>query len=553
MTRRTSGRPTWCCSTRAACAIRPSKRPWAKWGCKTAAGHRAERPGAPVVYRLSRLHGAGARRGALLTDAPGVDLVVGTQKFHRVAEHVERAVDAKRERARREQLEGLRRDDLRFSIVDTGEEAGSQDTIREHVLKPGQASAFVSIMQGCNMHCTFCIVPAHPRGRALAAAGGDRRRSPRTGGAGGARGDVARPDRESLRPARVSEIRRRPQPVRATARRRARRRRVGAPAVHVAAPRSASGAISWTPSRGCRSSCSHVHFPDAERQRPYPAPHAPALHGGALRGARRRPAPRRDRGMALTTDIIVGFPGETDEDYAATRASCERVGFDNAFVFRYSPRRDTLAATMTDQVPEPVKAARNQDLLAVVDAHARRAKRRARWPDAWRSSAKARARRTPAGWPGARAPTRSSSSRARRPSVTSAGWSRCGWTRAAGSPSTARRWTPGCPFLTPPGCRVRHAPFPVSRPAVERLRFPLPQGRRPDRRPAAHRRPRLRPGAAGADRGVAPGFPPLPGRRPRAADGRPGVDVLPVEHDGPRGVLHPCAGPSSSSCRWGST
>ena len=94
-------------------------------------------------------------RGQELVDGlDHVDLVVGTQKFHKVAEYVDQIIS--RKRLLREKL----MDDARFSIVDVEEEEGSQETIREHLLTEKQATAFVSIMQGCNMHCTFCIVPS---------------------------------------------------------------------------------------------------------------------------------------------------------------------------------------------------------------------------------------------------------------------------------------------------------------------------------------------------------------------------------------------------------
>src|SRR5262249_33202312 len=93
---------------------------------------------------------AQARGESLLKNLPHVDLVVGTQKFHRVADYVENLRQRKAARAM---------DDPRFSIIDIEEEVGSQSTIRKQQLAPRQSTAFVSIMQGCNMHCTFCIVP----------------------------------------------------------------------------------------------------------------------------------------------------------------------------------------------------------------------------------------------------------------------------------------------------------------------------------------------------------------------------------------------------------
>jgi tRNA-2-methylthio-N6-dimethylallyladenosine synthase len=67
--------------------------------------------------------------------------------------------------------------------------------------------------------------------------------------------------------------------------------------------------------------------------------------------------------MAFSTDIIVGFPGETEADLEATLDMVERVGFDNVFVFRYSRRPGTPAATMPEQVADEVKAERNRRVL----------------------------------------------------------------------------------------------------------------------------------------------------------------------------------------------
>jgi tRNA-2-methylthio-N6-dimethylallyladenosine synthase len=81
--------------------------------------------------------------------------------------------------------------------------------------------------------------------------------------------------------------------------------------------------------------------------------------------------------LALTTDIIVGFPGETEGDFGETLEVVEEVGFDGAFTFVYSPRHGTEAAAMPDQVPDEVKHERIERLVEVVQrvASARNAKR----------------------------------------------------------------------------------------------------------------------------------------------------------------------------------
>jgi tRNA-2-methylthio-N6-dimethylallyladenosine synthase len=74
---------------------------------------------------------------------------------------------------------------------------------------------------------------------------------------------------------------------------------------------------------------------------------------------------------AITTDVIVGFPGETEADFAETLAVCDEVGFDGAFTFIFSPRRDTEAAAFADDVPHEEKVARMERLVEVVQRRAR--------------------------------------------------------------------------------------------------------------------------------------------------------------------------------------
>jgi tRNA-2-methylthio-N6-dimethylallyladenosine synthase len=74
---------------------------------------------------------------------------------------------------------------------------------------------------------------------------------------------------------------------------------------------------------------------------------------------------------ALTTDIIVGFPGETEEDFARTLKVAEQVGYDGAFTFIYSPRRGTEAATLPDQVPHETMVERMERLVEVIQRRAR--------------------------------------------------------------------------------------------------------------------------------------------------------------------------------------
>jgi len=314
-------------------------------------------------------------RGAELTrDIGHVDLVVGTQKFHRVAEYVDQIIQHKR--ALRERL----MDDERFSIVDVEEEAGSQETIREHVLKERQATAFVSIMQGCNMHCTFCIVPrtrGAERSRTIAEIVSE------------VRALVADGIKEVTLLGQIVNLYGRHEfPAVAAVAGRGRRMSPFVQLLEAVSAIDGLERLRFTSPHpiGFRDDlidamsrlpklAEHVHLPlqsGSNRilramHRVYTAEKYAQLVG-KIRAAR--------PGIAITTDIIVGFPGETDSDYKATRDLVEQLQFDNGFVFRYSPRRETPAATMLDQIDESIKEARNQDLLGIINASARCANER---------------------------------------------------------------------------------------------------------------------------------------------------------------------------------
>jgi tRNA-2-methylthio-N6-dimethylallyladenosine synthase len=71
--------------------------------------------------------------------------------------------------------------------------------------------------------------------------------------------------------------------------------------------------------------------------------------------------------IGIGTDIIVGFPSETEEDFEQTLSLAREVEFDQAYIFKYSPRRDTPAAEMPDQIPQGVREERNYKLLQTVN------------------------------------------------------------------------------------------------------------------------------------------------------------------------------------------
>ena len=291
---------------------------------------------------------AQAEGAEIIRRAPAVDLVVGPQRYHRLPELMARA-----------RIE-------RKSLVDT--DFPEEDKFsRLPARTPARAAtAFLTVQEGCDKFCTFCVVP-YTRGmeysrsvadieheaRALVGSGvreitllGQNVNAYHGEGPGGAAWSLAQLIRHLARIEGLARLR-------------------------------------YTTSHP-RDMSDDLIAAHAEEQKLMPYLHLPFQAGcDRILGAMNRKHTARDYldlvgriratqpQIALSTDIIVGFPGETDAEFEETLRLTQEVGFAQAYSFKYSPRPGTPAAKLGEQVPDEVKSARLarlQELLEVQQA-----------------------------------------------------------------------------------------------------------------------------------------------------------------------------------------
>jgi tRNA-2-methylthio-N6-dimethylallyladenosine synthase len=294
---------------------------------------------------------AQSRGKALIDRLPDVDLVLGTQKFHRAAEYIDDLLAGKRSQ-----------------IVDVDEEAGSQATIREHLLDgaagKGSVTAFVSIMQGCNQHCTFCIVPftrGEERSRTIPDIVAECREL------------VARGVKEiTLLGQIVTSFGKRDYPVKDGRSAfvqliEAVHEIEGLERLRFTSPHPKGYGEDLAEAYGrLPKLVESAHIPvQSGSDRILKLMHRGYTRERFLGILQKLRTVRPDIG--LTTDIIVGFPGETAEDFELTMSLADEAQFDNAYVFKYSQRKDTPAAAMPDQLPEEVIEQRHLRLLTRIN------------------------------------------------------------------------------------------------------------------------------------------------------------------------------------------
>ncbi len=317
---------------------RPNARPWVVYGLM---GCMCQSKGAEIFREIPRL-----------------DLVAGTQQYHHVYALCNRLL-----RSRLGQggdFAPLRRG---AHLCHTGQEEGFQNAIRDHLPPAGNCTAFVSIMQGCEMRCSYCIVPS-TRGAECSRPAADI--------VDEVRSLVKRGVKEVTLLGQIVNRYGKDEPAvngrSAFVRLLEQLHEVeGLERIRYTSPHPIGfredlvRAYTYLPKLA-----SHIHFPmQSGSDRILQLMRRPYKNEKYLRLCEAMRKARPD--LAITTDIIVGFPGETEEDFQQTVAAVERIQFDNAFVFQYSPRKDTVAAAMADQICLRVKEQRNHALLEVVN------------------------------------------------------------------------------------------------------------------------------------------------------------------------------------------
>ena len=117
--------------------------------------------------------------------------------------------------------------------------------------------------------------------------------------------------------------------------------------------------------------CDHVHLPVQSGSSSVLAIDVPRVHPRAISGAHRLDQVGGNRDISINTDIIVGFPGETEDEFRETLALLTEVGYDGVFSFKYSPRPNTPALQYADSIPDAEKSRR----LQVLQEHQREIQR----------------------------------------------------------------------------------------------------------------------------------------------------------------------------------
>jgi tRNA-2-methylthio-N6-dimethylallyladenosine synthase len=253
-------------------------------------------------------------------------------------------------------------------VADVEEEAGSESAIRDHVVAPRQVTAFVSVMQGCDMHCSFCIVPTTR---------GQERSRPIAEIVDEVRGLVGQGIREVTLLGQIVNLYGRRIPAQggksAFVQLLDQLEEIpGLDRIRFTSPHPRGMKPDLIASYGrLKKLCEHLHLPVQsgsdrilkQMGRGYTADQYLRIVDQV-----RKTCPE----IGLTTDVIVGYPGETEVDFEATRKLMEEVNFDNGFIFRYSPREGTRAAREKEkEIPETLKEERNQELLNLLTRQAK--------------------------------------------------------------------------------------------------------------------------------------------------------------------------------------